>query len=73
MTSLLLRWMLSKSGFMLWIRDCMEEPACQRDYNPDLASEVFSNQLPGHTVSFLDHQQPSLALYCPCAKFNSTD
>lgn len=58
---------------MLWIRDCMEEPAFQRDYNPDLASEVFSNQLPEHTVNFLDHQQSSLALYCLRVKFNGTD
>lgn len=51
----------------------MEAPACQRHDNPVLASEVFSNRLPGHTVSFLDHQQSSLTLYYLCIEFNGTD
>lgn len=51
----------------------MEGPVCQRDDNPDLASETVSNQLPGHTGSFLDHQQSSLALYCLCVEFNGTN
>lgn len=65
--------MLTEMGFVLWIRDAVEDPACQRDDDPDLASEIFSNQLPGHPVSFLDHQQSSLTLYCLCIEFNGTD
>lgn len=55
-----------QDGLRALDQGCMEDPACQRGDNPDLASETFSNQLPGHTVSFLDHQQSSLSLYCLC-------
>lgn len=62
-----------QGGLCALDKHCMEDPQCRRDDNPDLVSQTFSNQLPGRILSFLDHQQSSLTLYCLCIEFNDTD